>query len=128
MADAAANEAEFRRPFANLIEEIGREFDIPILLREEYSLAQGRVDAAYNRLIIEYENPGSLRPSLAHKHTAHAVQQVKDYLEGLAREERQQLARLAGVATDGRFFLTSGPPRESKNRGRTLGGPGMTAG
>ncbi|MEW6386321.1 MAG: N-6 DNA methylase [Thermodesulfobacteriota bacterium] len=105
MAQAAANEAEFRRPFANLIEDIGREFDIPILVREEYSLAQGRADAAYNRLIIEYENPGSLRPSLTHRHTAHAVQQVKDYMEGVAREERQQLTRLAGVAVDGRHFI-----------------------
>ncbi len=105
MAQAAANEAEFRRPFANLIEAIGREFDIPIILREEYSLAQGRADAAYNRLIVEYENPGSLRPSLSHRHTAHAVQQVKDYMEGVSQEERQQLARLAGVATDGKFFI-----------------------
>ena len=105
MAQAAANEAEFRRPFANLIESIGKEFDIPILLREEYSLAQGRADAAYNRLIVEYENPGSLRSSLSHKHTAHAVQQVKDYMEGVSQEERQQLARLAGVATDGKFFI-----------------------
>lgn len=105
MAIAAANEAEFRRPFANLIEAIGREFDIPILLREEYSVAQGRVDAAYNRLIVEYENPGSLRFNLGHGHTRHAVQQVKDYMEGVSREEHQQLARLAGVATDGHYFI-----------------------
>lgn len=105
MAREAANEAEFRRPFANLIEIIGQEFAIPILVREEYSLAQGRADAAYNRLIIEYENPGSLQPSLSHRHTAHAVQQVKDYMEGVAQEERQQLTRLAGVAVDGRFFI-----------------------
>lgn len=105
MAREAANEAEFRRPFANLIEIIGQEFDIPILVREEYSLAQGRADAAYNRLIIEYENPGSLRPSLSHRHTAHAVKQVKDYMEGVAQEERQQLIRLAGVAVDGKFFI-----------------------
>ncbi len=34
MAAAAANEAEFRRPVANLLEAIARDFDIPLLLRE----------------------------------------------------------------------------------------------
>ncbi|MBZ5529706.1 MAG: SAM-dependent DNA methyltransferase, partial [Acidobacteriia bacterium] len=105
MARAAANEAEFRRPFANLIEDIGREFDIPILLREEYTVASGRIDAAYNRLIIEYKDPGILRGSLSHKATKGAVDQLTDYMVDVAREERQQLSRLAGVATDGHYFI-----------------------
>lgn len=105
MARRAANEAGFRRPLGNLLEAIAREFDIGLLVRGEYSLARGRADAAYNRLIIEYENPGTLRPSLTDRHTDHAVQQVKDYMMGVAQEERQALSRLAGVATEGYFFI-----------------------
>jgi methylase of polypeptide subunit release factors len=105
MAKAAANEAEFRRPFANLIEEIGREFDIPILLREEYTVASGRIDAAYNRFIIEYKDPGTLRSSLSHKPTRAAEEQLKNYMVEVAREERQELSRLAGVVTDGHYFI-----------------------
>ena len=40
--------------------------------------------ATYNRLIIEYEAPGRLRENVNHGPTAHAIQQAKDYVEGVA--------------------------------------------
>src|SRR2546426_12583000 len=86
-ARTSRNEAEFRSKFSRVIEDFAGSLDIPLLVREEYTLATGRLDAAYNRLILEYEPPGSLRTSLTHKHTAHAVQQVKDYIEGVAEKE-----------------------------------------
>lgn len=104
-ARSSKNEAEFRKQFSRVIEDFARELDIPLLMREEYTLATGRLDAAYNRLILEYEPPGSLRPSLANKHTAHAVQQVKDYIEGVAEKERQKIHRLVGVALDGHYYI-----------------------
>jgi N-6 DNA Methylase len=104
-ARASKNETEFRGKFSRVIEDFAAELDIPILAREEYTLATGRADAAYNRLILEYEPPGSLRPSLAHKHTAHAVKQVKDYIEGVAEKERQKIHRLVGVALDGHYYV-----------------------
>jgi methylase of polypeptide subunit release factors len=104
-ARASRNEADFRKQFSRVIEDFAKELDIPVLVREEYTLAKGRADAAYNRLILEYEPPGSLRPSLTHKHTAHAVQQVKDYIEGVAQKERQEIHRLAGVALDGHYYV-----------------------
>jgi hypothetical protein len=99
------NEAAFRRQFANLIDDLAAEHSIQLMLREEYTLATGRADAAYNRFIVEYEPPGSLRKSKTHGHTKHAVEQVQDYIEGVAREERQRVHRLAGVATDGCFYV-----------------------
>ncbi|MFQ5801436.1 MAG: N-6 DNA methylase [Candidatus Methylomirabilales bacterium] len=105
-AQSAANEAEFRTKFSRVVEDFAKELDIPLLVRQEYTLATGlRADAAYNRLILEYEPPGSLRQSLTHKHTAHAVNQVKGYIEGVAEKERQKIHRLVGVALDGHYFI-----------------------
>lgn len=101
-ATAARNEWEFRRQFANLVEALALELEIPIDSREEYTIAAGRVDAAYNRVIIEYKDPGTLRTRA--KMDA-AVQQLRDYLEGIAKRDHLQLSRLFGVVTDGRYFI-----------------------
>lgn len=104
-ARASRNEAEFRSKFSRVIEDFAGELDIPILVREEYTLATGRADAAYNRLVLEYEPPGSLRDTIKHAHTAHAVKQVKDYIEGVAEKEKQKIHRLVGVALDGHYYI-----------------------
>lgn len=104
-AQASHNEAEFRTHATRHIEEVADKLDVDLLLREEYTLATGRADAVYNRLIIEYEPPGSLRPNLSHRHTAHAVDQVKDYIEGIAKKEKHVQDRLLGVAFDGHYYI-----------------------
>lgn len=104
-ARASRNEAEFRTKFSRVIEDFAGELDIPILVREEYTLATGRADAAYNRLILEYEPPGSLRDTIKHAHTKHAIDQVKNYIEGVAEKERQKISRLVGVALDGHYYV-----------------------
>ncbi len=105
-ADAnLGNEARFRTLFAKIIEPWAEALDIPLLVREERTLATGRADATYNRLIIEYEAPGRLRNNIHHGPTAHAIQQAKDYVDGVARQERQQVHRLIGVALDGCYFI-----------------------
>jgi len=67
--------------------------------------ATGRADAVYNRLIIEYEAPGSLRLNQSHGRTAHSIQQAKDYVEGVAKRERHSKDRLLGIAFDGTFLI-----------------------
>jgi len=104
-AAQAHNEAEFEHELNNGICRIAEELDIGLFFRQQYTLATGRADAVYNRFIIEYEPPGSLRPNLGHGHTRHAVQQVKDYIEGLARAERHDRDRLLGVAFDGHYYI-----------------------
>lgn len=101
----AHNEAEFERAVNNEIERLARQLRIQLLVREQYTLATGRADAVYNRFVIEYEPPGSLRPNLNHGHTNHAVQQVKQYIVGLARAEKHDRDRLLGVAFDGHYFI-----------------------
>ena len=104
-AQGAHNEAEFRTAVYELIRKAADRLGVSLLLREEYTLATGRADAVYNRFIIEYEPPGSLRANLSHKHTAHAVNQVKDYIDGLAKAEKHDRDRLLGVAFDGHYFI-----------------------
>ncbi|GAB4577495.1 MAG: N-6 DNA methylase [Anaerolineales bacterium] len=104
-AQRAHNEAEFERELNSEIAKIAQGMGINLLFRQQYTLATGRADAVYNRFIIEYEPPGSLRNQLSHGHTQHAVQQVKDYIEGVAKAEKHERDRLLGVAMDGHFFI-----------------------
>ena len=104
-AAAAHNEAEFEHALNNAIAAVAGELGVELAFRQEYTLVTGRADAVYNRCVIEYEPPGSLRPQLSHGQTRHAVQQIKAYLEGVAQAERQARDRLLGVAFDGHYFI-----------------------
>lgn len=104
-AQHSQNEAAFRIPFQAAIAEAAKLLGVPIQPRDEMSLVEGRADTVYNRLVIEYERPGSLRPSNSHGHNQHAIQQVKDYIGGLHRRERHRMERYAGVVCDGGFFI-----------------------
>src|SRR6266699_4955205 len=86
-AAAATNEAEFRIPFQAAIAEAARAIGAPIQPRDEVSLIEGRADTVYNRLVIEYERPGFLKPSNKHGNNAHAIQQAREYIGGLHRRE-----------------------------------------
>ena len=104
-ANNQGNEARFRTLFAQIIEPWAQLLDIPLLVQEERTLATGRADATYNRMVVEYEAPGRLRENVEHGPTAHAIQQARDYVEGVARQERQQVHRLIGVVIDGCYFI-----------------------
>jgi SAM-dependent methyltransferase len=104
-ARSAHNEAEFERRMNNEIERLARQLGVDLLVREQYTLATGRADAVYNRFVIEYEPPGALRTDLTHGPTAHAIEQVKNYITGLAQTERHARDRLLGAAFDGHFFI-----------------------
>lgn len=66
---------------------------------------RGRADAVYNRFVIEFEPPGSLRKSVLHSATRHAVSQVQQYLRGLSNETGLPMERLAGCAFDGSLIV-----------------------
>ena len=99
------SEARFRTRFAQIIEPWAKALNIPLLVREERTLATGRADATYNRMIIEYKAPGRLTQDTDHRTTNQAIQQTKDYVDGVARAERQQVHRLVGVVIDGHYFI-----------------------
>jgi SAM-dependent methyltransferase len=99
------NEAEFRQPIDQLLGEFCAEAELNPLAHAEYTLATGRADAVFNRLVIEYERPGTLSDKPSHRATAHALDQVKRYLTGLARRQRHELTRMAGIVFDGHYII-----------------------
>jgi len=103
-AKAGGTEADFRREAARILEEAGAEAGLTITPRDEFSVARGRVDSVYNRLILEYKRPGVLGEKNGSKANKDAIQQVKDYILDVGKKEKREAQRLAGVATDG-FFL-----------------------
>lgn len=104
-AASSHNEAEFRTKIAQLIDGLADKLKLPIYLREEYTLLEGRADAVYNRLVLEYKAPGVLRESNSYKSNKDKIEKVKDYIGGLVRRERHKPERLAGVLLDGNYFI-----------------------
>jgi SAM-dependent methyltransferase len=104
-AQRASNEAEFRGEVSRILESAGAAAGLTIVPREEFSVARGRVDSVYNRLILEYKRPGILRDSNDNRTNRDVIKQVKDYILDVGKRERREAARLAGVATDGFHFV-----------------------
>lgn len=106
--EAWGNEAQFRGNLARgrVFEGFAEHLELTLQPREEYTLINGRADAVYNRFVIEYEAPGTLTPRDSQKNR-HAVDQVKQYIEDLVKKERHKPERLAGVVTDGCYFIFS---------------------
>jgi len=103
--ETSHNEAEFRTKITQLIENLSQKLNLNFHLREEYTLFNGRADAVYNRLIIEYEPPLSLRQSNSYRTNQHAIDQLKNYIDGLVRRERHKPERISGVVLDGFYFI-----------------------
>jgi len=87
-----------------LLDNFCTEVGITPLEHAEFSLAKGRADAVFTRLIIEYERPGVLSKSI-NKATQHAIDQVKSYIIGLGDRSQYSTNRVAGVAFDGYFLI-----------------------
>jgi hypothetical protein len=74
-------------------------------LPAEAKLISGRADSVYNRLIIEYKKPGVLREKQDTTANRQVVKQVQNYILDVGKREKREAHRLAGVATDGFFFI-----------------------
>jgi len=102
----SSNEREFQTSVDRLLAEFAKEVGVDLLFHEEFTLlSSGRADSIYNRLIIEYEYPGSMRSDFNHGRTAHSIQQAKDYIEGLATKEKHDKDKLLGACFDGKFLI-----------------------
>jgi hypothetical protein len=77
--------------------------------RHEFTIARGRADSVYSRVIIEYKNPQSpadrIGPQLDSPGTRKVVEQIQSRFYGLRQDQRQPLNSLFGVGTDGRSFI-----------------------
>ena len=88
-----------------IVERFARHFDVTLRLDRERTLVNGRADAVYNRLVIEYEPPRSLRALNSARTNQHAIGQIRQYMEELEKLDRHRKERLAGVVLDGGFFI-----------------------
>jgi hypothetical protein len=105
-AASSCNEAEFRTKITRLVDDLAQSLRLPFYSpREEYGLLEGRADAVYNRLILEYKAPGVLRESNSYRANKEAIEQVEGYIRGLVRRERHKPERVAGVILDGNYFI-----------------------
>lgn len=78
---------------------IGLNFQI----RDELTLANGRPDTVFNKLILEYKKPNTIKPD--NNKNRKLISQVQGYILDLAKKERFSKERLLGVAFDGNYFL-----------------------
>ncbi len=105
VARRGGTEADFRREAARILEGAGLSAGLTIVPRDEFSVARGRVDSVYNRLVLEYKRPGILKNSNTTTANRAVIYQVKDYILDVGKREKREAQRLAGVATDGHFFI-----------------------
>ena len=96
------NHTEFRQSIDQLLLEFCSKANLKVQWRADYTLSTGEADAVFNRLVIEYKQPGTLPSS---RKVTEAVNQVKRYILGIAQEQRHKLTRMAGVVFDGRYII-----------------------
>lgn len=80
-----------------------KRIDLNLQIRDEVTLANGRADTVFNKLILEYKKPLSIKPD--NDRNRQLVSQVQGYILDLAKKERFSKERLLGVAFDGDHFL-----------------------
>ena len=89
------NEATLRHRVEPVLAEFCAEVEVSQAIHDEYMVARGKIaDAVFDRLVMEFKRPGILS-SLQTR--AKAIEQLKEYVEGLAKKERRK--RLAGVVS-----------------------------
>jgi len=105
VAERARNEADLVAEVEKLLDRFAKPFGVTLRPERERTLISGRADAVYNRLVIEYEPPHSLKPVNTAASNKHALSQLRGYVEGLAEADKQHRERLAGVVLDGSFII-----------------------
>jgi hypothetical protein len=112
MADAvrqAANEAEIRSAVDRQLALLERAANIALNTRHEFTVASGRIDSVYDRVIIEYKNPNSptdrIGRSLDAAGSQRLVNQIKSRFPDIENELGHSVSSLLGVGVDGRRFI-----------------------
>lgn len=98
-------EADLVAAVERVLERFAKSFDVSLRLERERTLINGRADAVYNRFVVEYKKPGTLRKEKSARPNLDAVTQLKQYMEGLERLDRHRKERLAGAVLDGHYLI-----------------------
>ncbi len=108
-AAMADKEEEIRIESEKQLAFIQKEVGIKLEGKHEFTVASGRVDSVYSRVIIEYKNPKSpgnrIGPKADSPGSKKVVEQIKKRFYDMRHEHGQPLNSLFGVGLDGNYFI-----------------------
>jgi hypothetical protein len=108
-AAMADKEEEIRIESEKQLAFIQKDAGITLEGKHEYTVASGRVDSVYSRVIIEYKNPKSaadrIGPKADSPGSKKVVEQIKSRFYDMQHQHAQPLNSLFGVGLDGNHFI-----------------------
>jgi len=108
-AAMADKEEEIRIESERQLAFIQKEAGIKLEGKHEFTVASGRVDSVYSRVIIEYKNPKSpgdrIGPKADSPGSKKVIEQIKKRFYDMRHEHGQPLNSLFGVGLDGNYFI-----------------------
>jgi hypothetical protein len=108
-AAMADKEEEIRIEAERQLAFIERETGVKLEGKHEFTVASGRVDSVYDRVIIEYKNPSSpgarIGPKADSPGSRKVVEQIKKRFNDMRTQFNQPLNSLLGVGLDGNHFI-----------------------
>lgn len=108
-AAMADKEEEIRIEAERQLAFIEKATGIKLEGKHEFTVASGRVDLVYDRVIIEYKNPKSpgarIGPKADSPGSKKVVEQIKKRFYDLRAEHRYELNTMFGVGLDGNYFI-----------------------
>ncbi len=109
VAAHAAKEEEIRIAVERQLGFIEKEAGVELDGKHEFTVAKGRVDSVYSRVLIEYKNPADagarIGPKTDSPGAKKVVEQIKSRFRGLKDEQGHPLNSLFGVGLDGKYFI-----------------------
>lgn len=107
---SAARVGELEKPFREKVEEhlisFARASGIDLTPRTEVTLGtSGRLDTIYNRFIVEWKKPGSLKASNDAPANRSTIAQIQRYGNDIFWHTREKPGRIVGCCTDGHYFI-----------------------
>src|SRR5712692_9844437 len=108
-AAMADKEEEIRIEAERQLAFIEKATGIKLEGKHEFTVASGRVDSVYDRVIIEYKNPKSpgarIGPKADSPGSKKVVEQIKKRFYDMRAEHRYELNTMFGVGLDGNYFI-----------------------
>ena len=105
-ADAGGLKKPFRAAVEHHLVELGAKLGIEMTPHTEVTMGtSGRADTIYNRFIVEWEAPGSLKASNRVTKNRETIAQVQRYGDSLFWRTREKPGRIVGCCTEGRYFI-----------------------
>jgi SAM-dependent methyltransferase len=101
----AQSELDLQIEAAGALKEFARRAQITLEGHHNVTIATGRPDSVYSRVIVEYKDPGTLSANKDSAANQKLINQLRERFYDLRREQHQNWNSLFGVGTDGKYFI-----------------------